>query len=231
MSLDFPASGNAFWAIYDATGIRPEWLIPVLAYESGLNPAIPNSSGTPYYGIGQNSVADISAYGGGVDPTTYMTWSASQQLSTVVKGYFSRVVSKYGPLSSGIRVYQAEYLPATIPTATSLSDVISSAPSAYYEQNRSFDPQGKGYITVGDLGNAVSSQLSKAYVQDAISQTYALRPWEFETDPVYGSDFAFGGLGGFLPPLALAASFLLLSALAANAINPGSVPLPKLLKA
>ena len=45
MSLDFPAAADALWALYDATGIRPEWILPVLYSESGFNPAIVNSLG------------------------------------------------------------------------------------------------------------------------------------------------------------------------------------------
>lgn len=226
MSLDFPASGQALWDIYDATGIRPEYLLPVLAYESGFRPDVQNGAGAPYYGIGQNSTSDIATFAG-VDPATYLTWSASQQLSTVVKGYFSRIVDKYGSLNSGTRVYQAEYLPGTLPDVTSLSGVLSSAPSPYYEANRSFDHGSKGYITLDDLRQVVAAKSAEGYVQIAISQTYALRSGEVPADPANGTDF--GGIG-FLKPALTAISILIVATMAAEAISPGSIPIPRALR-
>jgi hypothetical protein len=200
VALDFPAAGEALWSIFDATGIRPEYLLPVLAYESGFRPDIPNGAGAPYYGIGQNGVADIATFAG-VDPETYMTWSASQQLATVVKGYFGRIVARYGQLNSGTRVYQAEYLPGTLPSVTSLDGVLSRAPSAYYEDNKSFDHGGKGYITLDDLRMVVAAKAADGYVKSAIAQTYALRPSETPEDPALGTDFGGASAGGFaLPP-------------------------------
>lgn len=187
MSLDFPAAGQALWDIFDATGIRPEFLLPVLYNESGFRPDVQNMQGAPYYGIGQNGVGDIQQFAG-VDPATYLTMSASQQLSTVVKGYFKRTVDKYGPLNSGARVYLAEYLPGYLPTATSFDHVIASAPSAYYEDNKTFDHGNKGYITLGDLNTTVANQASKPAVQQAVSQVYALRPNETPQDPTKDPD-------------------------------------------
>lgn len=227
MSLDFPAAGQALWSIFDSTGysahgqgIRPEYLLPVLAYESGFNPAIPNQAGAPYYGIGQNSTADIAEFAG-VDPATYMTWSASAQLSTVVKGYFTRIVDKYGALRSGTRVYQAEYLPGTLPSVTTLDGVLSSAPSAYYEDNKSFDHGSKGYITLDDLRLIVAAKASTTMVLNAIAQTYALRPGETPEDPALGTDFgndSVAGTGAGSNAKAIAAGVLILAAAAATAV-------------
>ena len=183
-----PAAGEAFWNIFDATGIRPEYLIPVLYHESGLNPAVPNGAGAPYYGIGQNGTADIQSYAG-VDPQTYMTWNASQQLNTVVKGYFSAIVRANGPLHSGIRVYIAEFLPATLKTATSLNSVMVSEGDPNYGYNSGFDVDHKGFITPADLASAIEAALKTTTVQKAISDTYALRPFAFKRNPVYGTDF------------------------------------------
>lgn len=176
---------QAFWSLYDATGVRPEYLIPVLAFESGLNPALPNSAGAPYYGLGQNYGPSLP-----VDPATYLTWSASQQLTQVITPYFASIVGKYGALRSGIRVYQAEFYPASLAYARGLSSKIVSAPSSAYSANAAaFDPAGKGYITPADLGTAIQKMIGQSYVLDAIARAYALRPWEIEQNPVYGTDF------------------------------------------
>lgn len=194
MSLD-PASYPALWGITAQTGIRPEWLLPVLYAESGFNPAVPNQAGQPFFGINQASTALITQFAG-VDPQTYLTWPASQQLQTVVKGYLGGLVASYGPLRSGVRVYQGNFLPATLNTARHLTDVVASAPSAYYTANVGLDPKGKGNITVQDLANFVARAANSQTCKDAIAQAYSIdasgsNPHGPETDPVYGLDYGF----------------------------------------
>lgn len=193
MSLD-DASYTALWGITAATGIRPEYLLPVLYHESRFNPAATNGS---YHGIGQNSAADIQTYAG-VDPTTYLGYPASKQLETVVKGYFNAITKSYGVPKSGVRVYQAEYLPGTLNTAKRLSDVIAASPSAFYTDNPSLDPNKDGVITLGDLASVVGVEAQTSAVQTAISSTYAIDASAslfntFNPDDVahiiYGDDF------------------------------------------
>jgi len=195
--LDFPAAGEALWAITSATGIKPEWLLPVLWLESGFNPAIPNGAGQPFYGLNQASVSLISQYAG-TDPQTYLTWSASQQLNTVVAGYMKGLVSSYGALRSATRCYQANFLPGTLHTARQLSDIITASPSAFYNANSGLDVNHDGAITVGDLAANMKRAASTPQVQSAITQTYALKDSAspFSSSPndineiVYGEDFS-----------------------------------------
>lgn len=188
MSLDMPASAQALWAIYDATGIRPEALLVVLANESSLNPTAANGQGAPYIGIGQNNT-DFVYQQTKMDQTTYLQQSASFQLSQVVLPYFKGVVAQYGKLDSGVRVYQAEFYPASLRYATGLQDVIVRAPDPAYEANKGFDKAGKGYITPQDLADVIAVQAAKPAVKSAIAAVYAQRPWMFPEDPVYGSTF------------------------------------------
>jgi hypothetical protein len=184
--LDQPASSQALWNIYNATGIRPEFLIPVLSYESGLNPSVQNSQGAPYYGIGQNSAELIQQTG--LTPAEYLTKPASFQLQNVVLPYFHSVVSKYGSLNSGVKVYQAEYMPASLQYAPGLDDVITKSPAIEYTSNVIFDKQRKGYITPRDLAVAVASQVPHPAVQKAISDAYAYAPsMGPPQDPVWGN--------------------------------------------
>jgi hypothetical protein len=228
--MDFPAAGNALWAIYDATGIRPEWLIPGLAIESGLNPSLPNAAGYPYYGISQISGSFLEARG--IDPSDYLTWSASQQLQTIVLPYMQGVVNQLGPLDSGIRVYQANFYPASLAYAPGLDDVIVSSSSAdgnsraAYAANKYLDADGNGEITPRDLGARLSEQVAKGFVQSAISQTYALRPSERPTDPVFGATSLLSNLS--LPPavapIVLIASIGFLAITAVSYIEPTILP-------
>lgn len=186
MGLD-AASFPALWAIYDATGIRPEWLLPALAFESGLNPGATNGS---YFGLNQVNGGQLSAQG--IDPSDYLSWPASQQLTRVVGPWFASMQNHFGPLRSATRIEQGNFLPATLTTARSLSSVLTSAPSAFYEDNLVFDPARKGNITVRDVANAMAKSAGSPGVRNAIAAAYALRPGESETDPVYGEDFGGG---------------------------------------
>jgi hypothetical protein len=198
--LDFPASATALWQINAATGIKPEWLLPVLWLESGFRPEIPNQAGEPFYGLNQASVSLIATYAQ-TDPQTYLTWPASQQLSTVVIGYMKSLVASYGALRSATRLYQGNFLPGTLNTARKLDDVITASPSAFYTHNAGLDTNHDGVITVGDLAANMKRVASTAQVQQAIRDTYAARDsatarQTFSTPPtdidhiVYGDDFS-----------------------------------------
>jgi hypothetical protein len=198
MSLD-DAAYPALWNITSQTGIKPEWLLPVLWLESGFNPAVPNQAGQPFYGLNQASVSLIQTYAG-VSPDVYLTWSASQQLNTVVLGYLKGLVSSYGPLRSATRCYQANFLPGTLNTARKLGDVITSSPSAFYNANAGLDVNHDGSITVGDLAANMARVARTPQVQSAIKTAYAAKDSATgfgSSDPtdvneiVYGEDFNF----------------------------------------
>ena len=100
------------WALYDVSGIRPEYVLPVLYVESaGFNPAIANQAGAPYYGIGQDSAAAIERAGYTVPG--YLAASAADQIRSVVAPRLASLVHQAGPLRSATRVYQANFLPGT----------------------------------------------------------------------------------------------------------------------
>ena len=180
--LDFPASGEALWRLYDATGIRPEYILPVLWHESNFVTTVINSIGC----AGINQMCSGALAGIGVDAQTYASWPASAQIDHGVRAYMTPYA---GQLHSGARAYQANFLPATLSTKTQLSDVLASAPSDFYEWNKSLDPNGDGQITIQDLADVVAKAAAVPQVQRAIAQTYALRPDEVEQDPAYGTDF------------------------------------------
>lgn len=194
--LDFPASGYALWTLSDLGGPRPEYLLPVLYYESGFDPSIQNRQGYAYFGLNQISGGWLTKLG--IEPSDYLTWSASQQLARVVTPYFLNQVKLYGRLDSGTRVYQAEFLPASLAIARDLSSILAKPQSLpcpppptsdVYCANAVFDYTHSGVIRVSDLAHAVETRAVLPAVQSAIAQTYALRPGESPRDPVYGTDF------------------------------------------
>jgi hypothetical protein len=201
MALDFPAFGAALWAMYDATGVRPEYILPVLYLESGFNPAAVNSIGCT--GINQLCQNIPSGYAG---------WSASQQLSGVVNGMFRSIVSTYGALNSAARVYQANLLPASLPLVKTLDGVIAAKGSSatiggltqgsIYSSNAGLDANKDGLLTLGDLASKMREMLSKPAVQTAIAQAYLSRPSETPVaDPALGTDFGAGTGNKVLPTL------------------------------
>ena len=201
--------GAALWALSDATGLRPEYVLPVLYSESGFNPAIVNSIGC--VGINQACPNAIAV------PAGYASFTASQQMTSVVSPMFQSIVAKYGPIRSGIRAYLSNFLPAALPTCFALSSVLASktgsptcwSVSAAYSEAiynaNSFDYQKTGVIRVSDLAHFVAKAASSPAVKSAIAQTYALRPGEVMRDPVYGDDYP---RGWSLPEKLLAAAAL-----------------------
>lgn len=204
MSLDFPASGDALWAVYDKTGIRPEYLLPVLFTESGFNPAVPNQAGAPFYGINQISGAFLQARG--IDPGDYLTWPASRQLREVVLPYMQgEVESSHVIPASGTRTYQMNFLPGTLGLVKKLAGILAvkgnSSPvpgggvsqAAVYDANAGLDFNKSGAITLGSLAHFIGKAASNGAVQNAIASTYAERPGEAPRDPVLGTDFQLSG--------------------------------------
>lgn len=204
------AAYASLWRILDETGsIRPEYLLPTLQIESGMNPSVPNSQGYDYYGINQISGGYLRARG--IAPADYLTWPASRQLDTVVRPFLLGLVKQYGPLRSGTRVYQANLYPASVKTATSLDSVILRAPPRpcmpphrdaqgklvldpnAYCSNKGLDVGAKGTITVQDIATFVGHAAGYPAVKTALARTYALRPGETMRDPVLGEDFTAAG--------------------------------------
>ena len=186
----FPA---ALWAMYAQTGIRPEWIVPVLFAESGLNPAAVNSIGC----VGINQACPFAV----PTPADYTSWTASEQLTGVVTPMYQAITAKFGALRSGARVEQANFLPATLPTAKSLGSVLASQGSAVYAGNAGLDWQHKGTITVADLGHFVGKAAAVPYVQSVIGSAYGVAPAGVgaPTDPVLGTDFGSAAAAGMTP--------------------------------
>lgn len=190
--LDFPETGQALWRLYDETGIRGEYVLPVLWSESGFDPSAANSLG--YEGINQASQQWLGSLG--IDPVDYLTWPASQQIARMVAPMYRAIIGQYGAIKSGTRAYQANFLPATLGKAKRLDSTLAMWGDNVYDANAGLDWQSKGTITVGDLAHFIQRAAKHPQVQAAIAHTYALRPGERPRDPVLGEDFG-GGAGIF----------------------------------
>lgn len=189
------ASYPMLWQIYDATGVRPEWLLPVLYNESGLDPSVANGHGYPYYGLNQISGSWLTQHA--IAPADYLAWPASEQLQNVVKAYMAQQIAHYGPLRSGTKVALANFYPAALKTASSLAANVVCRParpcttpdSDAYCANQALDADRSGCITVSDLAAWVRRAAMTSTVRSAIAAAYALRPGEVQSDPTLGYDF------------------------------------------
>lgn len=195
--LDQPASSEALWRIYDQTGVRPEYLLPVLFVESGFRPEAPNGAGYDYWGL--NQVSGGFLRNRGIEPRDYLTWPASKQLTDIVLPYM-RGQAPRDTLRSGLLVYVANFWPVALKGSRALDRVILRAPNGPctrkdpYCANQAFDIGKKGYITLGDLAAFVQRASTQKPVREAIAAAYALRPSETPRDATLGED-----PGGVLP--------------------------------
>lgn len=193
---------QALWAIFDASGIRPEYLVPVLYFESGFDSTKPNAAGAPYYGIAQTSGTKLASLG--TSPSAYLAMSQGDQIRLAVAPYFAGVVKSYGPIASATRAEQANFLPASLATVRGLSQVLQWGGSRVYAANAAaLDPRGHGAITLADLAAVMSRAASSAPARAATARAYQLRTTAgAPRNPVYGTDFASPALS--LGALALA---------------------------
>jgi hypothetical protein len=212
MALD-AASYPALWSLFDQGGPRPEYVLPVLWSESNFNSSVINSIGCA--GVNQACSALLSSLG--VTAQQYATWPASEQIQKAVTPY----MLANAPLNSGTRVYQANFLPATLKTQKALSSILAASPGAVYEANAGFDTGHTGVIRIQDLANAIARAAAQPAVQQAITAAYALRPGWFPKDPVYGTDYT-----PMWQTVAIASGILLGAGCIAYYIAEGELPTP-----
>lgn len=176
------------WKLYDASGVRPEWVVPMLYLESGFDPALPNRAGSQNYGIAQDFGPYLARHG--IDPADYLKMSAAEQLRAIVVPRLTELSKRWGPLRSATRVYQANYMPATLKTAPGLASVVAWRGSPEYNANKILDVTRDGAITVSDLAWWMRREAAEPEAKAAILRAYELRSNESPSNVVYGRDFA-----------------------------------------
>jgi hypothetical protein len=195
---------QALWSIFDASGIRPEYLIPVLYFESAgtFDPSISNRAGAPFYGLAQTSAPKLAEFG--TTPAAFLAMSQGAQIRLAVAPYFAQVVKSYGPIRSATRAYQANFEPATLAHVRGLGQIVDHAGTRSYAANASaLDVYKHNAITLGDLALVMSHAAAAQSVRAATARAYALRPADAPARPaVYGEDFV--SAGATLGALALA---------------------------
>lgn len=127
----------------------PEDLLGVMESESGVRPSAqnPNGKATGLIQFMPNTLVGLHWTAG---PDEFAKLSAEEQLPFVER-YFAPYVSQ--GLGSAGRLYQATFLPATLPNSD--ESTVIAAPGGpngqAYAANKVLDTNGDGRITVGDL--------------------------------------------------------------------------------
>lgn len=202
----------ALWNLAVSVGTRPETLLAVWDYESGLDPSAVNPSSN-CIGLNQTCPKPNGPGFPNDDPAAYAAATASAQLAWIAPQVVSAYHLNGGPFLSVARYYQSNYLPTTLTTARGPRDVIAAAAGPYareYNANRILDAGADGAITLEDLGRvleqkaktstALRAAIAKAYEE---KPTYAPAHWTGPAlifyEPSHGSTDRAGG--GFLAAL------------------------------
>lgn len=134
----------------------------VWLHESGVGRVMRGNSGLPYYGLNMMHADVLRNLGWPEDPAQFQYVAAHDQIPWVRKYYVSEVRSfldgEWSKLVGVPGLYVLNFLPAYAKHADDPSYVLTRAPHPFYTANPSLDPDGKGYITVGDLGRVVERE-------------------------------------------------------------------------
>jgi hypothetical protein len=144
----------ALWSLAIRAKTRPEILLTVWFAESELDPSAQNSLGC--IGLNQTCPAGVGGPGFPSTPEAFRAAPASEQVGWIANQVLSQARANGGGFRSAARYQQANFLPATLKTATRPRDVIAARGGPYavaYEQNKGLDVSGDGAITLADLGD------------------------------------------------------------------------------
>ncbi len=167
-----PAFYQQLQTVANNIGARPEDLMAVMMKESGMNPAATN--GDPPVARGLIQWQQNGAMASGMTASYYQnnlsSSTASQQLPYVQNYYAGKGVSSYPTAGS---LYLANAAPAYMSQAGNSNFVLYPAGSGGATGNPSL-AGSKGYVTVGDLDNAMNDvKQTTAYQQQIAAYTAA----------------------------------------------------------
>lgn len=142
-------------------GCDPEDALKVWFSESiGIYADAKNPAGA--YGINQMTGDSLRGVGWKGTPDEYLALTAEEQLPYVEKYYNAYK----GKLTSAARLYQVNFLPATLNTVTTPNGVLAAKDGVYsnfHAQNPALDVGKKGYITLDDLRKVVEAATTNTF--------------------------------------------------------------------
>lgn len=166
---------DAFFDLVRSTsetlGCQPIDLLGVMMNESGVRATARNQS-SDASGLIQFMPTILVGLGWDAGPAAFRELTAEQQMPYVER--FFRPYVNQG-LSPAARLYQATFLPATLGLGSELDTAICGIrdgdryPQAY-QANVGFDTDHKGYITVGDLQQAIDRACHGARWEEIVAR-------------------------------------------------------------
>lgn len=167
-----------------SVGADPHDLLTVLWSESGMRPDAGKGRG-PGGAHGLNQVipnvfgsAGLSKLGWTGTLAEYDEASITDQLVSVVRAFLAQ---KGGTFPNATALYLYNFLPAYVGRANQPDFVLlakdgsaNGHPGSWYNDNKSFDRDGKGYITVADVTRQVNAIRSNGEYRDAAARLTAL---------------------------------------------------------
>lgn len=136
-------------------GADPYDVAGLMIGESGFNPTAQNSMGC--VGLNQLCGGSQSVFtNAGYSVSDYLSLPVSQQLQIGVFPFWQQQMQNNGASTlSGAEIYLINWLPGYYKLGLSNSDTIVDSSSPYYSAD--LDIGGKGYITLGDLGQRIQN--------------------------------------------------------------------------
>jgi hypothetical protein len=172
MSLTGDLSDQFFDDLIDLCGrlqCDPLYLLGVMVAESNVTASARNPISNAS-GLIQFLPSTLTHLGWTGTPDAFRHLNADQQLR-YVEAYFQPYVH-FG-LNSAARVYQAVFLPSSLPLGSGIGTIIAQkggVNAAVYERNRGLDSNFDGRITVGELQQAIERKLTSARWQEIVQR-------------------------------------------------------------
>ncbi len=170
-------------------GMKPEDLVAVMCYESGLNPAAHNMNGDAS-GLIQFMPSTLKGVGFHDSPNAFRELDAIQQLDYVEKYIQNQMAFNGGPFKSAAQYYVANLWPVALklpevkaqnphaviidsnPTVRRFPGVSLAFERVAYKSNAGLDVDHDGKITFGDLEKVMDGIKRGSKYQGAVAAIY-----------------------------------------------------------
>jgi hypothetical protein len=169
-------------------GMRPEDILSVMTYESGIDPTAKNPAGA--YGLIQFEPNTLKGVGFQGSPEEFRHLSATQQLDYVKKLIANRTRYNGRPFESAAQYYVANFVPVALklpgirsgdpstilaaknPTTAHLPGVSIAGERAIYAENANLDVDHDNAITYGDIQKVMLGASKRDTYKNAVSEMH-----------------------------------------------------------
>ncbi len=172
LDAEFPAALRTFAA---AGGADPSWALLTFYCESGLDPST-HRFGTSYFGLSQLNGAWLKAHG--IDPATYLGWTASKQLRDVIAPWYREQIDTFKvttPFKSPGHMWAVNLAPARA-NGGAPGTVLYARGESGFDSNKPL-AMGGDAITVGSVDAFMARRAQEKPFQEALAAVSARQPY------------------------------------------------------